>query len=453
MTDILVNYRRSDSDLAAHLIFDILEEAFPGHVFIDIDKIPKAAEFPGYLREVLAKCTVVLCLIGPNWLNARSAGGRRRLDDPNDWVRIEIETGLAGEGVGVLPMLLSGASMPDESELPDSLRPLVKRQAVEVPAKGFAAKVKDLLPDIGRLRDEGALARKRADNAKSIARLLPGDSFRDAPHFPIMVMTPVGRFRMGSLSREKGHEISERPRRMVRLPDRFAVSKYPVTVYEWNFAVQAGLTGHAWIELPEKMLRSEGGELIRTGLLAVGETFDQMRGKIHPAAGISWDGAIAYCSWISKETGRRYRLLSEAEWEYCCRAGTTSAFATGATIDYDQAHYNRFYKYKHQRRRSNERGWTEGAARPVTTCFENAFGLSGMHGNVWEWVQDCYHPSYEAAPDDGRAWVESVPNEEKVARGGCFASGENQLRSAFRGRAPRTPRAAGKFGFRIACDM
>lgn len=453
MTDILINYRRSDSELAAHFIFDVLEDAFPGHVFIDIDRIPKAAEFPGYLREVLAKCTVILCLIGPNWLNAVGAGGRRRLDDPEDWVRIEIETGLTGEGVGVLPILLSGASMPEERVLPESLRPLVRRQAVEVPTKGFAAKIKELVPDIGRLRDEGALARKRAENAKSTSRLLPGDSFRDAPHLPVMVMMPVGRFRMGSLSREKGHEVSERPRHMVRLPDRFAVSKYPVTVYEWNFAVQAGMPGHGRIELPEKMLRAEGGELIRTGVLAVGETFDQMRGKIHPAYGIAWDGAVAYCAWASKETGRRYRLLSEAEWEYTCRGGTTSAFATGVTIDYGQAQYNRYYKYKHQKRRANEQGWNEGGSRPVTTCFENAFGLCGMHGNVWEWVQDCYHPSYDGAPDDGRPWVDIAPKEEKVVRGGCFASGENQLRSAFRGRAPRTPRSKEKFGLRVACEM
>ena len=135
---------------------------------------------------------------------------------------------------------------------------------------------------------------------------------------------------------------------------------------------------------------------------------------------MSWIDAHAYVEWLSRKTGKPYRLLSEAEWEYVARAGTTTAFHTGATISKAQARYG-------------EGGlFSSGGTVPVGTFAPNAFGVYDVHGNVWEWVEDCWHYSYAGAPADGRAW-ESGSCNGRMLRGGSWGDGiPGDLRSANR---------------------
>ena len=138
---------------------------------------------------------------------------------------------------------------------------------------------------------------------------------------------------------------------------------------------------------------------------------------LRPVINVSWDDAQEYVRWLSRTTGAEYRLLSEAEWEYVARAGTTTPYHTGETITTDEANFQ---------------GDTyRGQTIPVGSFTPNAFGLYDVHGNVWEWVEDCWNYGYEGAPSDGSAW-ESGDCDRWVLRGGSWIFNARYLRSAFR---------------------
>jgi hypothetical protein len=167
MNDILINYRRSDSGIPAHVIYDVMREEFGDRVFIDVDKIPPSAEFPDYLTDAVSKCSVVLAIIGQHWLSAADAHGRRRLDDPSDWVRRELEIALSSKSISVIPVLLNATKMPEPRALPSSLERLTTRQAFEPATRNFSAEIRKLIPEVRRLLDEADARRKEInwDNA------------------------------------------------------------------------------------------------------------------------------------------------------------------------------------------------------------------------------------------------------------------------------------------------
>ena len=144
------------------------------------------------------------------------------------------------------------------------------------------------------------------------------------------------------------------------------------------------------------------------------------RGR-RPVVGVSWEDAKGYVRWIREETGKEYRLLSEAEWEYVARAGTRTEYWWGDGIG---------------RGRANCDGcgsrWDAKETAPVGSFGANAYGLHDVHGNVWEWVEDCLHVNYEGAPVDGSAWVSGGDCEQRVLRGGSWSNEPRYLRSAFR---------------------
>ena len=178
------------------------------------------------------------------------------------------------------------------------------------------------------------------------------------------------------------------------IPEPFAVGKYEVTFAEWNACVAAGgCNGHR----PD----DEGWG----------------RGQ-RPVIDVNWGDAKAYVGWLSRKTGERYRLLSEAEWEYSARAGTTGPFHFGSTISTDQANYDGNYTYG-----SGRKGVYRRKTRPVGSFSANGFGLHDVHGNVREWVEDCVHDSYAGgAPTDGSAWVSGGGCNRRVLRGGSWLS-------------------------------
>ncbi|HRD75780.1 MAG TPA: formylglycine-generating enzyme family protein, partial [Hyphomicrobiaceae bacterium] len=149
------------------------------------------------------------------------------------------------------------------------------------------------------------------------------------------------------------------------------------------------------------------------------------RGK-RPVINVSWQDAQEYVAWLSKATGRTYRLLSEAEWEYAARAGTTTPFWWGSTISTGDANYDGNYTYA-----GGAKGVYRQKTEPVNSFKPNPWGLFNVHGNVWEWVQDCYADTYNGAPDDGVA-RENDPCSLRVLRGGSWYFNPRRLRAALR---------------------
>ncbi len=232
--------------------------------------------------------------------------------------------------------------------------------------------------------------------------LAPGTVFRDidAPWCPEMVVIQAGRFWMGSPENENGRRESEGPRREVIIEAPFALGRYPVTFAEYD----------RFAEATRRPKPDDAG---------------WGRGR-RPVINVSWGDARSYLDWLSAETGQPYRLPSEAEWEYACRAGTTTPFHTGATISTDRANYDGSRLYSYGKRGKYRQRTTEVGQFPA-----NDFGLYDMHGNVWEWCADDWHEYYRGAPTDGRAWT-AKEGKEKILRGGSWGYSAGFLRSAVR---------------------
>ena len=252
--------------------------------------------------------------------------------------------------------------------------------------------------------------------------LKPGEVFGDCPECPEMVVIPAGSFTMGSPAGEEGRYDVEGPQHRVSLRS-FALAKHEATFAEWDACVAAGgCNGYR--------PKDEGWG----------------RGK-RPAINVGWKDAKAYVAWLSRRTGKRYRLPSEAEWEYAARAGTTTAFHFGPTITPDQANYNGNYTYD-----VGTKGAFPERTVPVGSFPSNAFGLHDVHGNVFEWVEDCWHESYSGAPTDGSAWTTGANCNVRLLRGGFWANPPMWLRSANRGRN-HTEHRGFIAGFRVARSL
>lgn len=167
----------------------------------------------------------------------------------------------------------------------------------------------------------------------------------------------------------------------------------------------------------------------------------------HPVVGVSWNDVQLYLVWLCKQTGQRYRLPTEAEWEYACRAGTRTAFSTGDTINAGQANYDASFSYNGGATGVFRRGTT-----PVGSFAPNPWGLLDMHGNVWEWVQDVVHDTYDGAPTDGSAWSQGGDQSRHILRGGCWLYHPRYLRSALRNGFSATM-ANDIVGFRVVRDL
>jgi formylglycine-generating enzyme required for sulfatase activity len=244
-------------------------------------------------------------------------------------------------------------------------------------------------------------------------------TFRDCSQCPEMVVLSGGEFTMGSSMSEKSRDESEGPLRRVRVQP-FAASKFDVTFDEWAACVTGG--GCQSNPNPNDLGNGRGA---------------------HPVINVSWNDAQEYADWLSRRAGYGYRLLSEAEWEYAARAGTTTAYFFGSNITPDQAQYAWQYADAAELRRPSG---AKGTAQ-VGSFLPNAFGLYDMHGNAWQWVQDCWSANYHDAPTDGIAWTNG-DCEHRVLRGGSWIGIKELVRSAFRHRSNRGSRGF-DYGFRV----
>ncbi|NEP57626.1 MAG: formylglycine-generating enzyme family protein [Symploca sp. SIO2G7] len=242
-----------------------------------------------------------------------------------------------------------------------------------------------------------------------------------------MVAIPGGTFFMGSPETEEGHSNDESPQHEVTLKS-FFMGKYPVTQAQWQ-AVAA---------LPQ----------VNTELKPNPSNF---QGASRPVERVSWYDAVEFCARLSLQTGRQYRLPSEAEWEYACRAGTTTPFHFGETIITDLANYDGNSTYG-----NGVKGEYRGETTSVGSFgVANAFGLYDMHGNVLEWCADYWHDNYKGAPTDGSAWVDEDNennNRSRLLRGGSWLLYPAYCRSAFRRYYSPDISLFNAFGFRVVCE-
>ena len=288
-------------------------------------------------------------------------------------------------------------------------------EAVEAASEGRQVPAVNFAGAAGRFVFRRGVAVRTADPVPTYAA---SDVFRDCRSCPEMVVIPAGTFQMGSPASEERRYDNEGPRHSVSLRS-FAMGTKEVTFDEWDACVRGGeCSGYR----PDDEGWGRGAR---------------------PVINVSWEHAQAYVSWLSATTGARYRLPSESEWEYAARAGTTTPFHTGAMISTDQANYNGYYTYG-----SGRHGTYRGRTTPVGTFAPNAFGLYDVHGNVWEWVEDCWHDDYRGAPSDGTAWTRGGNCGRRVLRGGSWSDTPRHIRSA--NRDWDYPGLRGGVGFRVS---
>ena len=303
-------------------------------------------------------------------------------------------------------------------------------------------RVEQLLADASDFSSDRNAARERP-----VLRLAFGGVFRDCEECPELVVVPAGSFMMGSRATEAERDDDEGPTHGVLIGESLAVGRYEVTREEFGRFVAA--TGHhtgdsCWI------LDDEWQAAERKGWADPG--FEQT--DRDPAVCVSWEDAQAYVRWLSWQTGEAYRLLTESEWEYVARGGTSTARHWGET----ETGQCRYANGADLAARTYHEGWQvvpcdDGHYRtaPAGSYTGNWFGLHDVLGNVWEWTQDCWNADYKGAPSDGRAWV-SGDCSRRVVRGGSWFSIPSVLRSADRGSLASGHRLS-FVGFRVARSL
>ena len=366
-------------------------------------------------RWVLPAAGVALAaVLGAAWFGAASRGGEDRAREAEVLARAEAAWGLAkagreaeelrayieeyggvegaGEWVGLAESLLEELDREEREAVPreeealareeERLRELARKKQEEARKEREAAEQRRA----AKAKAERERLAREAEEKKH-----PGRRFRDCDACPEMVVIPAGSFLMGSPESEEGRADDEGPQHRVTIGEAFAAGVYEVTFEEWGACVADGGCG---------------------GYRP--KDYGWGRGR-RPVINVSWEDAQAYVRWLSRKTGKEYRLLSEAEWEYAARAGSRTQHSFGDEITSRDANY----------------GGNIGKTRPVGGYRANGYGLHDMHGNVWEWVRDCWNGSYAGAPNNGEAW-ERGDCSRRVLRGGSWGSYSWNLRSANR---------------------
>jgi formylglycine-generating enzyme required for sulfatase activity len=244
-----------------------------------------------------------------------------------------------------------------------------------------------------------------------------GSVLRDCADCPEVVVLPKGNFTMGAAADEVGRKPTEQPAHAVAISNLIGIGRFEIRRGEFaRFARESGYVTEAeagdgcWVWRSGELSKITGTNWLKPG-------FEQT--DAHPAVCVSWNDAQAYVKWLSQKTGKTYRLPSEAEWEFAARARSAQRYSFGM----DES-------------RLTEYGWfvlnSGGHTHSAGERKANAFGLYDMHGNVWEWTQDCWHESFVNAPADGSAWVDAASCSRRVFRGGSWGEKALSNRSAAR---------------------
>ncbi len=423
MPKIFLCYRREDNPFAVDMIDEALRTQFGREAIVrDIDTFPLGRDFRLVIAQEVNACDILVAVIGDRWLDMRHTEGpksdQRRVDDPTDFVRLELETALERD-IPVIPVLVDRAEMPSEADLPESLRALIYRGAAFVRAgRDRQTHITRLISGITALIEERTAEQA---NENQPVEMQPGPG--QQPDIQVkpatwkntigieFVLIPAGEFMIGSDDRDAGSD--EQPVHKVTISQPFYLGKYEVTQGEW-----ANL---------------------------MGENPSYITGDSNlPVEQVSWDNVQEFIQKLNAQEGvTHYRLPTEAEWEYTARAGTTTVFHYGDTLDSTQANFDGNSPY---------RGASKGPYLERTTAVghyqANAFGLYDMHGNVWEWVQDWYDEEYyKSSP--ARDPQGPASGASRVVRGGRWGFVAQFCRAAFRGGFAPAIRDGG-LGFRLA---
>ena len=397
---IFISYRRADSGYVVDRIRDRLILAYEvDSVFRDIESISAGEDYTEVLNSETNGCDVMLVIIGPEWARITDAQGNKRLDDPADWTRIEIETGLKRE-IPVIPVLVMGAHMPSPKDLPDSLSELTKRNKVDVRKDpDFENDIQGLISGINKATG-------------GTVETITIESFE-----PETVFIPRDSFLMGG-----DQEVS--------LP-AYRIGIYPVTIAQYEEFISKNKQ--------KRVSRSMGWE---------GQRAPKGTGN-YPVTGVTWYDALDYCNWLSQTTGRSYTLPNEAQWEKACRGGNNYVFPWGNEFDATRCNHGRpdlapVDAYLAQSEYGfdfvgNVRQWT------CTLWGEDRF------------TPDSRYP-YNKWQVDGRNNLDAGRQVRRVMRGSSMNDSIKLLRCTARsGELPNDPdssdtRYGFRYGFRVAIE-
>jgi formylglycine-generating enzyme required for sulfatase activity len=410
MPKIFISYRRDDSEHVTGRIHDWLGPRFGReNVFLDVNTIPFGVDFREHLDRAVSKCDILLAVIGDGWLDIRftegARQGQRRLDDPGDFVRIEIESALT-RGIPVIPLLVGRATMPGQQELPEGLRQLAFRNAAEVRSgRDFHDHVERLMRGIEYLvslvgpvggMPKGSHATSPLEEEQP-KRPRPGDittiPLGNGVEMKLAFIPPTGPdgFLMGSPESEAGR--SDEVQHRVTLTKGYYLGIYQVTQAQWQ--------------------------------AVTGTNPSKFKGDDLPVETVSFEECEQFCKKLGQKTGKKFRLPTESEWEYACRAGTTTAYHFGETFSTDQANSPGSLLG------GIGRAFFTGSTTRVGKFPANAWGLYDMHGNVSEWCSDWYGPmdkSDKADPEGPQS------GGARVLRGGSWDGLPRCCRAACRSR-------------------
>jgi formylglycine-generating enzyme required for sulfatase activity len=261
-------------------------------------------------------------------------------------------------------------------------------------------------------------------------QLKPKDTFRECADCPEMVLIPTGEFMMGSPESEAERYIQEGPQHRVKIDRPIALGKLKVTRDQFEAFVRE--TNHS---SGDRCYTIEGGEIEERLDRSFRSPGFVQEGN-HPAVCVNWYDAKAYVAWLTKKTGKLYRLPTESEWEYAARAGTTTPFWWGASISTEQANYDGTTTYA-----GGNKGENLQKTAPATNYKPNAWGLYQVHGNAFEWIEDCWNNSYSNAPADSSAAL-SGNCTRHVRRAGAWNYPAATLRAAYRDSRPASTRGS-----------
>lgn len=406
---IFISYRRADSKYVVDRIRERLVAAFgPEAVFRDIESIPLGTDFRSVLNKETTGCSIMLVVIGPQWAGITDSQGNKRLLNPNDFTRIEVETGLQGKDILVIPVLVMNAVMPAAQDLPESLCELLYRNAISVRNDpDFDNDMQRLILGISRSQEGAAIQ-------------IPLEHFE-----PETIHIPQGAFWMGSDAGE-GIPRYETPLHQITLAS-YRIGKYPVTNKQY-----------------EEFIRQKG-KLVSSGMGWNGQRVPDGN-ENYPVAGVTFYEALAYCQWLKEVTGRNYFLPTEAQWEKACRADSKNVYPWGNEFSADRCNAGR------------------GQLAPVDAFpAQSEYGCFDLVGNVRQWTCSLWgekrlNPDLKYVypwKEDGRNDLNAGRQIRRVIRGSSASDDPKLLRcSVRRGHAPDDEGLPGtRHGFRVALTV
>ena len=373
MNKILISYRREDSaDVTGRIIYDRLIQVFPQSVFRDVDSIPLGVDFRAYLDEQVAKCDVFLAVIGRDWLRGKGRKGRSRLEDPSDFVRIEIESALKRQ-IPVIPVLVRGAKIPEVQRIPASIQALSYRHGIVVrPDPDFHKDMDRLIAHL--TQPVRGLSEPQMEQTIQSKPVLTEQHQRVSPTAPVgMVKVPKGPFLYGD---KKTRETIDHD---------YWIDEYPVTNEKYRaFILADGYENQGYWSDDGWKWKTEIG--ITSPKHWNDSTWNE---PDHPVVGVSYYEAEAYAKWAGK------RLPTEQEWEKAARGEDGREYPWGGEFDKNRCN-------------SDESGIGHTTSVTQYPNGVSPYGCYDMAGNVWEWCASWYNRSQGQRVVRGGSWL-NVP--------------------------------------------